>query len=76
MPESETKIVFYNSQHKMQKGIESMQKNGWEVLHTEVIKGNYEMGKTCCLGCLFLLPLALLGRGSDKYKVQYRRKGK
>lgn len=73
MIEYETKIVFYNKRYNMEDGIKTMQAGGWEVVDTEVIRGSYEFGKTCCLGILFL-PLALLGRGKDKYKVQYRRR--
>ncbi|MFX1499360.1 MAG: hypothetical protein ACFFDH_00185 [Promethearchaeota archaeon] len=56
----------------MQQQVEIMQAEGWEVISSEVVKGDYKAGKTCCLGCLFL-PLALLGKGEDKFKVQYRR---
>jgi hypothetical protein len=65
-----TRIYFYRSAFDMDKGIREMEGLGWKVKGTEVIKGNYEMWKTCLLGIIFL-PLALLGKGSDKYKVEY-----
>lgn len=71
--QNETKVIFYKSQKEMDKGITSMQNDGWEVVHTEVVKGDHTFFKTCCLGCLFL-PLALLGKSKDTYKVQFRRK--
>jgi hypothetical protein len=68
----ETKIVFYQGERGMQKGIQKMQGQGWEVVSTEAVERGFAFGKTCCLGCLFL-PLALLGRKPVQYKVQYRR---
>ena len=68
----ETKVEFYKDKKAMQKGIAKMQKQGWEVVHTEAVEQGYGAGKTCCLGCLFF-PLALLGRKPEQYKVQYRR---
>ena len=55
----------------MQKGIRQMQRGGWEVAHTEVVQGRHGC-KSVVYGCLFL-PLALLGRKRDQYKVEYRR---
>ena len=69
---SETKVVFYNSVKAMQEGINAMQNQGWEVVNTEAVDRGYSMGKTCCLGLLFL-PLALLGKNPQMYKVQFRR---
>ena len=71
--EYETKVVFYDSESAMKSGIQNMQAKDWEVDSTEVVKGDYALGKTACLGCLFL-PLALLGKKGDKYKVQFKRK--
>jgi hypothetical protein len=69
---TETKIVFYPNQKRMQKGIRGMEKKGWEVVSTESVDRGYSGGKTCCLGLLFL-PLALLGKKPKMWKVQYRR---
>jgi hypothetical protein len=68
----QTKVVFYNSEKAMQKGIAKMQEVGWEVVDTEVIEQGYGCFKTGCLGLLFL-PLALLGKKPNRYKVTYRR---
>ena len=68
----ETKIVFYSSEKEMLRGIKTMQRRGWEVVHSEATNEGYGCGKTAALGCLFL-PLALLGKKPNRYKVQYRR---
>jgi len=68
----DVKIVFYNDERAMQRGIKKEAKKGWEVASTEVVSEGYAAGKTCCLGCLFF-PLALLGRKGNRYKVQYRK---
>ncbi len=68
----ETKIVFYNSEKAMQKGIQHEQRLGWTVASTEAVQGGYSAGKTCCLAVIFF-PLALLGRKPVRYKVQYQR---
>jgi len=70
--EHETKVEFYKNRKAMQKGINKMQKGGWEVVDTEAVQQGYGCFKTGCLGCLFF-PLALLGRKPEQYKVQYRR---
>lgn len=69
---TETKVIFYKSRRSMEHGLQKMQDEGWKVISTETIKGNYSCLKVSCLGCLFL-PLALLGRSGDEYKVQYQR---
>jgi len=66
-----TKIVFYNSERAMQKGIIKEQMQGWEYVSSEVIDQGYGFFKTCFLGCLFL-PLALLGRKRKHIKVVYK----
>jgi len=68
----ETKVLFYDNEKAMQKGIAKMQKKGWEVVDTEVVEQGYGCLKTGCFGLLFL-PLALLGKKSNRYKVVYRR---
>ena len=68
----ETTVVFYQGRKSMEKGIRKMQKKGWEVVGSELVPGHYGCLKTGCLGILFL-PLALLGRKPDQYKVEYRR---
>jgi len=68
----ETKVEFYKNKKAMQRGIKKMQGKGWEVVSTEVVPQGYSGCKTCLFGCLFL-PLALLGRKPEQYKVQYRR---
>ena len=73
MAEYETQVVFYNSRPQMQRGINKMQKAGWEIVDTEVVSQGYGFLKTCCLGIIFL-PLALLGQKPQQYKVQYRRR--
>lgn len=65
-----TKIIFYNSERAMQKGIIKEQQRGWEYVSSEVIDQGYGFFKTCFLGCLFL-PLALLGRKRKHIKVVY-----
>lgn len=69
---TETKIVFYPNEKRMQKGIRGMEKKGWEVVSTESVDRGYAGCKTCFLGILFL-PLALLGKKPKMWKVQYRR---
>ena len=69
---TETKIVFYGSTGGMQRGIKKMEKKGWEAISTEAVDRGWNGAKACCLGVLFL-PLALLGKKSKVYKVQYRR---
>jgi hypothetical protein len=68
----ETRIEFYKNEKDMQKGMKKMQKQGWEVVDTEIVQQGWSCAKTGCLGGLFL-PLALLGRKPQRYKVQYRR---
>jgi hypothetical protein len=68
----ETQIVFYKNKSEMTKGINKWQKAGWTVVSTEVVPQGFGAAKTCCLGCLFL-PLALLGRKPEQYKVMYQR---
>lgn len=68
----ETRVLFYDSENKMQRGIKAMQRRGWEVVSTEQTDEGYSASKTCCLGLLFL-PLALLGKKPKRYKVEYRR---
>jgi len=67
-----TKIEFYDNEGAMKRGIARMQQQGWEVVSTETTNEGYSCLKTAVLGCLFL-PLALLGKKPQRYKVQYRR---
>jgi hypothetical protein len=68
----ETKVLFYDNEKKMQKGIAKMQKKGWEVVETEVVERGYGCLKTGCFALIFL-PLALLGKKPNRFKVTYRR---
>jgi len=68
----QTKVVFYNNERAMQKGITKMQKKNWEVVNVETVTQGFGCLKTGCLGMLFL-PLALLGKKSNRYSVMYRR---
>jgi hypothetical protein len=56
----------------MRIGIANWEKAGWEVQDTQVLNEGYSASKTCCLGALFL-PLALLGKKKDHFKVTFRR---
>ena len=56
----------------MQRGIRGMERAGWQVLSTEAVDQGYGCLATGCLGAIFL-PLALLGKKSNKYKVTYQR---
>ena len=67
-----TKVVFYNNDRSMQKGIAEWQNKGWEVVDTEFIDQGYGCFKTSCLALIFL-PLALLGRKPKKIKVIYKK---
>jgi len=67
-----TQVLFYDNEKAMRKGIAKMQKKGWEVIDTEVVERGYGCFKTGCLGLIFL-PLALLGKKPNRYKVTYRR---
>jgi len=49
-----------------------MEKQGWEVMSTEISDQGYGCLKTGCLGLLFL-PLALLGKKRARHKVTYRK---
>ena len=68
----ETKIEFYPNQKAMQRAVKRMQRQGWEVVDTEIVEQGYGCAKTAVLGIIFL-PLALLGKKPKQYKVQYRR---
>ena len=68
----ETKIEFYDSEKAMQKGLKTMQRKGWEVVSTEATNEGYGCVRTTVLGCIFL-PLALLGKKPQRYKVEYRK---
>lgn len=68
----ETQVKIYNDERDMRRGIDRMQKQGWEVVDTEAVDEGWGCFKTAFLGCLFL-PLALLGKKPQRYKVQYRR---
>jgi len=65
-----TKVVFYENEQQMQSSIQYMEKSGWEVTNTEVVKQGWDAKKTCCLGALFL-PLALLGKKDDHQKGKF-----
>lgn len=67
-----TKVIFYNNDHSMKKGIVQWQNAGWEVVDTEFIDQGYGCFKTSCLALIFL-PLALLGRKPKKIKVVYKK---
>lgn len=67
-----TKIVFYDSERDMQRGIRRMERRGWVLVNAEAVDQGYGCLKTGLLGCLFL-PLALLGKKPVRYKVVYRR---
>ena len=67
-----TRVVIYRNEKQMQKGIDSWQKGGWEVASTEVVEQGWGCSKTCCLGSLFL-PLALLGKKGNHFKVVFRK---
>lgn len=69
---TETSVVFYDSEKAMRRGIKKMQRQDWEVVSTEAVEQGYGCAKTGCFGCLFL-PLALLGKKPNRFKVQYRR---
>jgi hypothetical protein len=68
----QTKVVIYKNEKEMQRGIAKMQRLGWEVVDTEALSRDWGCIKTCLLAIIFL-PLALLGRKPQRYKVQYRR---
>jgi hypothetical protein len=68
----QTKVVIYDNEKAMQRGIAQMQKQGWEVVSTEALEREHGCAKTCLFALIFL-PLALLGKKPQKYKVQYRR---
>ena len=68
----ETKVVIYDNEKAMQRGIAKMQKQSWEVVSTEALERERGCVKTCLFALIFL-PLALLGKKPQKYKVQYRR---
>ena len=67
-----TEVAFYDNEKALRKGISKMQKKGWGVVDTEMIEQGYGCFKTGCLGFMFL-PLALLGKKPNQYKVTYRR---
>lgn len=66
----ETKIVFYDNRKDMASGIKKMERSGWRVVSTESVDRGYNPVSTLALGVLFL-PLALLGKKTPGYKVQY-----
>lgn len=68
----QTKIITYPTEKAMQKGIQKMQRQGWEVHSTQVVQQGYSFSKTCCLAVIFL-PLALLGRKPNQYQVTYQK---
>ena len=67
----QTRIEFYKNEKAMHSGIRQWEAAGWEVVGTEAIDEGYGCAKTVFLGCLFL-PLALLGKKPQRYKVEYR----
>lgn len=68
----QTRVEFYDSEKAMQRGMRKMQVRGWEVASTETTNEGYGCLKTALLGCVFL-PLALLGKKPQRYKVEYRK---
>jgi len=66
------RVEFYPNDRAMRRGIARMQRRGWQVVHTEVDPQGYGCLKTGCLGLIFL-PLALLGKKPNRYKVTYRK---
>jgi hypothetical protein len=68
----QTRIKLYATRGAMERGIRTMERQGWTVLNTQLVQGRYGCLKTGALGCLFF-PLALLGRKRDTYQVTFQR---
>lgn len=45
--------------------LDNLLNDGWEVMSSTPVGGNYDACNTCCLGAIFL-PLALLGKKPTK----------
>lgn len=63
----QNKVLTYKDNERgrsqMAVDLEIWSRQGWQVVSQTVSEGNYGLGKTCCLGCIFL-PLSLLGKKS------------
>lgn len=68
----QTKVIEYDNEKRMKRGIESMGRHGWRVVNSQVVPARYGCLKTGGLGCMFL-PLALLGKGRDRYQVTFQK---
>lgn len=72
MPKKRTTVQVYKNVKKARKGIQAMERKGWEVTKIEEIGQGYAVVKTIALGLIFL-PAALLGKKPKKYQVTYTR---
>jgi len=67
----ETKIISYNNPRRMARDKLRLDQLGWKVKETVHVPGRHGCGS--CLLAIVFLPLALLGRSSDKWIVTYSR---
>lgn len=64
----------YTSDSAFRSDIENMQKHGWVLVNHTSHKDEFDIGKGCCLGFIFL-PLMIFGRGKTKIIATYEYKG-
>jgi len=57
---------------EMGQEIDLLSNQGWEIKSKEVTQQGWGVGRTCCLGFLFL-PLALLGKKSNVIQIVMER---
>jgi hypothetical protein len=50
-----TKVIKYKGEDKLEKGIEKMTRDGWELLHQEQVHEKKKIGCGGCSGCSWLL---------------------
>ena len=62
----------YATEGKFEAGNEEMREQGWKLTHQTSHKDQYNVGKGCCLGVIFL-PLALFGRGKSSIIATYEK---
>ena len=73
MASPRTKIVFYSSLNATRRGTYLMERQGWTVVSAEITDEGYGCANISWLDVVFL-PLALIGKRPDRYKVEYRRR--
>lgn len=58
----------FNGRTRMGQDLDNYSRDGWTIKSKETTQQGWALGKTCCLGIIFL-PLALLGKKKNILQV-------